>query len=57
MILNGHKERTDALDLMAVVKDFSQTNDRRRNFFWQLLNLNLNLIYILCAFDVYKIMM
>ena len=55
MILNGHNDRTDALDLTAVAKDFSQANDRRRNFFWQLLNSNL--IYILCAFDVYKIMM
>ena len=27
------KERTDALDLMAVAKDFSQANDRRRDFF------------------------
>ena len=33
MILNGHKERADELDLMAVAKDFSQANDRRRNFF------------------------
>ena len=33
MILNGHKERPDALDLMAVTKDFSQASDRRRDFF------------------------
>ena len=32
---------------MAEAKDFSQANDRRRNFFGN----------ILCAFDVYKIMM
>ena len=31
MMLNG--ERADVLDLMAVVKDFSQANDRQRNFF------------------------
>ena len=33
MILNGHKERPDALDLMAVAKDFLQASDRRRDFF------------------------
>ena len=33
MILHGHKERADELDLMAVAKDFLQANDRRRNFF------------------------
>ena len=30
MIVNGHKERTHALDFVAVAKDFTQTNDRPR---------------------------
>ena len=42
MMLNGHKERADVLDLMAVAKDFSQANDRRRIF------LNLNTLSIRC---------
>eukprot|EP00112_Aurelia_sp_Birch-Aquarium-sp1_P007696 Seg1840.4 transcript_id=Seg1840.4/GoldUCD/mRNA.D3Y31 product="hypothetical protein" protein_id=Seg1840.4/GoldUCD/D3Y31 len=33
MMLNIHKEKTDAIDLIKIARDFTQRSDKRRHFF------------------------